>query len=429
MRFTMRRRLFCRVTFCILCLLPTLVIGGVAMIAHTPAYRAGRTARWQSRLSARLGLKVVCSRVEWVGDGRMVAYGIQLQDPETRACLARARSATLIATSPQPVIRVGQPELSFQRLPRLVEVLHEHLMLRRVETGTSFHLSTSTLVLSRESGAESVLDVQLVLDVHDAGTEAFLEFRPTEATEEQRVRLRMVRNRQLTPPATGWELHTGSAELPCHLVLAGLPALKRLGDTCVFQGSVWSEQRDVGWEAEISGTFRELDLDRLVTGQFPHKLSGMAELAFSRMIVHRGRLVEARGKLCSSGGVVSQTLIEAAREHLALERCPPVTEAMLLRYQDLFVEFSLDKEGLAIAGRDDKNKTILADFRGPLLTSPGSGRVAPQALARFLVPLAEMTIPASKETIALLQTLPLPEVTPAGTDTARTDYAPLKLRR
>jgi len=427
MRFTVRRRM-CRVTFCILCLLPTLLVGGVAMFVNTSAYRSARISRWQSRLSAQLGLRVSCSRVDWNGSARFVAHGIELRDPETDACLARASSATVMTTDDQPVIRLGQPEVSFRQLPRLVEVLHEHLMLRRAETGIAFRLFAPILVLERGSGSESVLDVHLVLDVHDSSTEAFIEFRPTDANEDQRVRLRMVRNRQLSPPATGWELHTGSVDLPCHLALGALPALSQLGDTCVFRGSIWSEHLATGWQAEISGIFRGLDLDRLVTGQFPHKLSGTAELTLIRMIVHRNRLVEARGHLRAGGGVVSQTLLSAAEEHLALKRCPPLTEATLLRYEDLYVGFSLDHEGLVIAGRDDQHQTLLTDSRGPLLTSRASKSVPSHALARFLVPLADMNIPASKKAIALLQALPLPPVT-GRTSQARATYTPLTLRR
>ncbi len=100
---------------------------------------------------------------------------------------------------------------------------------------------------------------------------------PSVAADE-RVRLRFVRNRQLDPPATGWELHTDSTGLPCSVALSWLPALSQLGDACVFQGSVWCEQRPAGWEAELRGVFRQVDLEQLVTRQFPHKLSGSADV-------------------------------------------------------------------------------------------------------------------------------------------------------
>ena len=235
MRFTLRRRL-CRATFCTLCLLPTLLVGGAAVFVNTPAYQAAKTARWQSQLSARLGLEVKVARVVRNGDKQFVVHGIELLDPESHICLARARSATVAMTETGPVVALGQPELDFQRLPRLVEVLHEHLLLRTTATDAALQLSSPTLVLSKDAGSESVLDVKFVLEAGHDATEAFVEFRPTDAQEGDRVRLRVVRNRQLQPPATGWELHTGNSDLPCTLARAWLPQLDQFGDDLHLSG-------------------------------------------------------------------------------------------------------------------------------------------------------------------------------------------------
>ncbi|MGM0490559.1 MAG: hypothetical protein ACQESR_27860 [Planctomycetota bacterium] len=425
----MRRRL-CRATFCMVCVLPTLLIASAAVIVNTPVYRATQTARWRSQLAARLGLQVRCSRIDWAAKGQLVVHEIELRDPESQARLARAQSATIGCIDTRPVIQLSHPEVTFSRLPRLVAVLHEHLMQRNDTTGASFQLSAATVLLHKDTRSESLLDVELAVDAGHDATEAFLQFRPAGSEDGKPVRLRVARNRQLTPPATGWELHTGSAKLPCQLLSAWFPQLTRLGNTCSFEGSVWSEHLGTGWEAEISGVFRRLDLDQLVTGQFPHKLSGMAELTLPRLIIHRGRVLEAEGKLCSSGGVISRTLIKAAEEHLALKQHAPFTEAMLLRYSDLSFAFSLNEDGLAVAScGEDQYQSVLADSQGPLLSSQEAGALPSHALVRCLVPLAEMDVPASKETVSLLRALPLPEVNPVATADASSTYAPLKLRR
>ena len=115
--------------------------------------------------------------------------------------------------------------------------------------------------------------------------------------------------------------------------------------TCTFQGSVWSERLTGGWEAEVSGVFRQLDLNCLVR-RFPHKLSGVAELALTRLVMHRGQIVEARGQLCSPAGGVGQTLIQAAERHLKLRRYGPSTEAKNLSYCDLFATVLVGRKWL-----------------------------------------------------------------------------------
>ncbi len=428
MRFSMRLRL-CRAVFCTCCLMPTALIGGAAVMIHTPAYQAARTTAWQSRLAARLGLEVHVTEIDWGGRGDLVVRGIELCDPESHDWLARARSAIVRTTEQGPVVSLGQPELNFQRLPRLVDVLHEHLLLRSDCSGGVFQLISSSLILQQDPQPQSLQDVRFVLEVDGDAGEAFVEFRPAGSDEGDQVRMRLVRNRQLDPPATGWELHTGPRGLACQLALSWLPELERLGTECTFQGSIWSERMATGWEADISGVFRQLDLDRLITGHFPHKLSGISELMLGRVTLHRGQIAEAAGQLHSAGGVVSQSLLDAAGRHLALRLHPRSGDAMLLRYGELSLEFSLDENGLAIAGRGEPDGVVLADSQGAMLASDEPVRVSSLALIQFLVPLSELQVPAAKETAALFRVLPLPTVAPSTSQSARRNYAPLRLQK
>ena len=56
------------------------------------------------------------------------------------------------------------------------------------------------------------------------------------------VKILVVRNRQLTPPATGLELNTGDNELPCSMLSIALPELRQLGPSCRFSGYLWTNQ-------------------------------------------------------------------------------------------------------------------------------------------------------------------------------------------
>lgn len=426
MRFPARRRL-CRLAFCTLCLLPTLLVGGVSLIVNTSAYQAARVTRWQTRLAWQLGLDVQVASVQWTARDQCVVHELELRDPESGHWLARARVATVRRGASETRVSLGQTEIDFHRAPRLVEILHEHLLLRSARDGTPMQLFAPTVVLDDPLYPATLLDARLMLETREDSAEVFLEFRSAEEAEGDRTRLRVVRNRQLDPPATGWELHTGSRGLPGRLVRAWLPGVEDLGSECIFQGSVWCERLPDGWDAEMSGTWRQLDLDRLVSARFPHKLSGLAELTLRDVGMRRGRLVRAEGRLLSSGGVISQSLLEAAEQHLGLKRFAPLTDAMLLRYCELELQFVLDENGLVVAGRDDLHRVVLADATGPLLASPDSPTVPPQALVHLLVPAGPLHVPAVKETAILLQTLPLPAITPSVPESARRDYTPLRL--
>ena len=61
----------------------------------------------------------------------------------------------------------------------------------------------------------------------------------------------------------------------CAWLGAGFPSLSNLRNSYVSQGSVWSEQRETSWDTELTGQFRQIDLEQCVTRQFRH-LSSVA---------------------------------------------------------------------------------------------------------------------------------------------------------
>ena len=320
-KFSTRRRL-CRMIFCLACVLPMLLLSTAIVVLNAPVYRAAQTRAWQTRLSAQFGLEVRVAEVMPHGNSRWLARGLECLDPESHEWLARVRSADMAKTTRGWLVTLGQPQLNARRLGRLVTLLHEHILLRADELAAPVQLAAASVELSDESNSESVLDVRSAMDGSPEGAELLLEFRSPSVAADERVRVRFVRNRQLDPPATGWELHTDSTGMPCSVALSWLPALSQLGDACVFQGSVWCEQRPAGWEVELRGVFRQVDLERLVTRQFPHKLSGSAVLTMSRCQVHAGRVTEAQGRLSCEGGVISQSLLDASERSLGLQQQP-----------------------------------------------------------------------------------------------------------
>ena len=183
-----------------------------------------------------------------------------------------------------------------------------------------------------------------------------------------------------------------------------------------------------GWKAELAGVFRDVDLEQLVTRQFPHKLSGMAVLTLDRFQVDQGRMSEVKGRLQCAGGVVSQSLLDAAAQSWRLQQHPRAGGAPLLRYEHLALDFSLSSAGLTLATPEAAGAAVLTDRQGALLSLHDSQPRSPLSLVQLLVPQADLQVPATRETAALFRTLPLPEVSTPPASTAREDYSPLRLQ-
>ncbi len=128
-----------------------------------------------------------------------------------------------------------------------------------------------------------------------------------------------------------------------------------------------------GWEGEIAGRFRDVDLDR-VTERLKHKLSGSAEVLFRRARFRAGRLIDAAGDVTCNGGVVSRSLLYQANKSLGLvadsRLLTPQANALLL-FRELKLGFTLDKDGIQIAGQCQSAGpgVVMTDEGGPLLSN------------------------------------------------------------
>src|ERR1700742_2986455 len=114
---------------------------------------------------------------------------------------------------------------------------------------------------------------------HTSATAA--SFRLAGSERQEPAQLRLVRHKQ-PHPATSITLKTGDAALPCGVFAPLVDPTAWLGSRAEFSGYVWLEETPRGWDGEITGQLTHLDLDRLVTGRFPHVVHGEADLRIER---------------------------------------------------------------------------------------------------------------------------------------------------
>jgi len=420
--------MICRGVFVTLCVVPTLLVGAAALVVHTPVYARFRRASWESTLAARLGVGVTIARLDQVDGRRLILYRLRLTDPERGQDVAIIRSAELTREGTHWDVELNQCQVLAARLDWLTRRFHDHI-LETADLGMTLRVHAANLVLTGSEPVVCLADVTCQMHDDPGGREVLVAVRMPGQSDDEPIRLRVVRNRQLDPPATGWELHTGAASLPCVVVSRWLPGAMRLGPECMFGGSIWAERTMVGWNADLHGRLQDVDLDHLVTGSFPHKLSGMAQVQIADCSILRGRITEVKGRIEAAHGVISASLLNAAAKALQLQRRAASDVAMLVRYEKLALEFALDEKGLTVRGLADARGGILQDAAGALLSARDPQPLSPLALVRLLVPDSRLNVPATKETAQLVRVLPLPEIVPTDTTNARIPYASLRLHR
>jgi hypothetical protein len=289
--------------------------------------------------------------------------------------------------------------------------------------------SAAALTLRAGEDSQTFSEVEAGIGALPGGVQAEATFHLAGAGSPKPVRLRVVRNRQITPPANGFELNTGGAEVPCQILSLGLRELDSLGPASRFRGTVWANQSSAGWEGEVTGQLRGVDLDSLVSEQFPHKLSGTADVTIQQARFCRGRLEQAAGTLSAGPGVIGRSLVDAAAMHLRLAAADGAPATDFFPYEQLALAFQIESRGLKLEGRCAKTGAVLADRRGWLLAATNPQAQPMVALIQTLVPVSQVQVPATRQTDWLVRHLPVPEILPSATAQRASPHAQLRLHQ
>ncbi len=423
---SIHRLFLCRVGFLLFCLLPTLATGAWILCFRPVVYSASQIEQWEQQVSREIGMQVELGRVSLQSGGVLLVEDVKISEPETGAVVATARTLQLAQTEEGYILLASYPQVRNSQFASIWELAHIRLLRKQFVFDQPVHLLAQRMTVIEEQGsgqrAETFTDFECHLEQQPNKTSITVEFRRDATAFAQRAVFKAVRESAISDGkkeiTTRWTLDTNATPLPCWIVAGQAPSLKPLGPQCEFRGRVWGQRTAAGWQGEVGGEFHQVDLERLVTYRFPHRLSGIATLTLSQPARFRdGRLVEAGGILESEGGAIGRGLLEAAASSLPLKvvRDTPKNAA----YSQLNVGFHIDTSGVRLSGlctpRD--TRALVVDTRGPLLVEATQDASPVVALVRALVPLNEVQVPATQETEPLLQALPIPSVAPRETRT------------
>jgi len=430
MHDTTRRRLGLAVFFS-LGLAPVFLVGGWCAVRNG----SGVVKAEAAELSRRLGLDVQLGGLRHLRPGALLYENLDAADPETGELVFRCRLVEVVRRrrGDRPVLEIvaSQPEVQAGALGRIWRRLERALDMSSGPLEVDLLCSASELTLHAETGVQTLAAVAGRLENLPEGARAQLDFRLAGDDSLEPARICVVRNRQTTPPASGFELYTGGSPLPCHLLAMGLDEFEPLGRRCRFRGYLWANQSPDGWQGEITGQLAELDLGRLVSDYFPHHLTGVGEATIQSARFHKGRLEDGAATVSAGPGTIDRTLLGAAVEMLRLEPIDvPVDDGGgSIGYRQMAFSATLDSQGLRLSGRCAASEpgALLCDAEGrAILRQPREQPLPAVALVRALVPHSAVQVPAGLQTDWLLRRLPLPKT--ASAMESEVPHARLRLR-
>ncbi len=411
------RRQICVAGFLVLGVLPTLLVGGWCANRHAP----GHVEAAASSLSKQIGLNVKLGGLQYLRPGVVLYEQVEAVDPETGKTVFRCRLMEVADTTqidpqgqrrPVMAITASQSEVETASLDRIRQCLARAMEGFSGPMETDVQLSASELTLRAAQNSQTLADVNGSMEEVAGGMQAQLFFRLAGVQTPDPARIRMVRNRQVSPPASGYELDTGSGELPCSVLALGLRELKSLGSRCRFHGYLAANETTDGWQGEIVGQLADVDLGGLVTDHFPHKLTGRGEVTIQSARFYRGRLEEGSVIVAAGPGTIDRTLAASAVDRLGLVPVESFPDGDSVPYEQLAFSATLDAQGLRLQGRCTgvEPGTVLSQGSRRLIGEAPQQMASAAALVQTLAPQNTIQVPASRQTDWLLRHLPMPEV-------------------
>ncbi|MCA9164989.1 MAG: hypothetical protein KDA62_18480 [Planctomycetales bacterium] len=424
------QRSLCRLAFIGLCLIPTLFSLGWIAYGRTDHHQTLSAEVWREQLADWSGLHCEIGGIRYPRPGETVLEDVVLADSETRQTIAELRLLVIERQGNVWMATASQPTIHADHVASLIDLLHERMLKRLPSNFTPIEVNVAELTIADEPAARTLADVRAVIESGGNESRVSIDFRVAGVEMSDRALFRATRHRAARPSTT-WEFHTGAAGLPTNAAAGHFPWLESFGDRCEFRGTVLAKQADNGWQGRMSGQFSQLDLDRLVSQRFPHKLSGRADVLISDARFEASRLTLFDATIVSEGGVVSQSLLQAAIGELQLRRAETFLDGQQrhVAYEQLAVRAVLQPTGLALQGICDHQptRTLLAGRDGPILFDAEARELPTAALVRLLATSNDHQVPATRETAALFDILPLPPIERADGPTPAA-YVPVRLR-
>ena len=410
------RRLFCRVVFLVLCVFPTLsVIAGIVAF-QLPTYKASV----QAALARRLGMSVSVDRISKPRPGLTRLVNLCVKAPENGTQVVHVGEVEVSARADITVVRLHRTRMDGANLRGLCLAIHNNLLCQPGNAGTPMRIVADNVRVYDAAG-EWLYD-QVVADYH--GTEA-----QSRMTCTVHVRLRdtaelftviVDRNHASTLPTTSFSVDTQQCHVSCRHLVPLWPFLSEVGPVTTFQGRLWGMARTAsGWQGEGSFQLSGMEIQPLMKHRWGHQLTGTCEVQCQQLRVINGQVKEFRGSLVLGEGVISDSLVRAAQQHLGAVRDESRYDLVndgKLAFQALTVDIQLDGAGLELRGRrhGKYEDAILVDAGGNILLREPGSRYQPlpaMQLIRLIDPSNKYLVNATTETIGLLRLLPVPTAT------------------
>lgn len=396
---TTQRRV-CRVTFIVLCVVPTLL----TLVGIAYCNRPWRQSDWQRTLAQSLHIRATLDDITRPSPGVTELTHLQLADLRTDHPLGSIDKLKFHRQNSRLTLHANHFTLEAEQLPDFVTAVSTWLATGELEPLdfeadrlTIMDSSLRTLVLRELTINSDTTDSQgqhfRLTALDDEGKHIQLSL------ESEQGRLHFVVDAQQVP-------------LPAWLLGKLVPGISGCGDA-TFLGRISATSESQTTSGKLEGIFSNIDLQTWIGNDGPHRLRGVAQLELEQLDWSDGRIEMAQGSIKASRGASSFSLLLNARDICGCATGPTwetlsrESEDTLVPFDQLSLSFQLSSTGIAVAGLC-KEGAILTLGQISSLFAPSQVRPVGELVQVFDYRHQPGWLPATRRAHDMAEKLPLP---------------------
>ncbi len=414
-----QRRLWCRVIFVLVCIVPT--IGIIYFGMHQPT-----TSNWEQAIQAHWGLVTQIDAVETPEPGRTVLRGVKLLDPEIQLESPIQQIEIYTWGTPKRLVVRQAVGIAGDSLAALIDRFQSRrttmASAAEDEAAGEWRIEFSQITMYQgklQSAAQPLVMQGLSLgwNQHQQGSTATMRFLlPESQPLEQFVELTSEHQQDEEGRSLSWNLNTHQCQLPTWLLGSIIPELKDAGRNCQFQGTMKLRQARNIENGEIQGHLTDVELQSLgSTLKLP--IRGIADAKIAGKIVN-GQLQEFDCRMATHQGSANRSWLTQLTTLVGAEWTQPLSEDIVSFSRAQF-EFKV-RDGLL---HFEPDAFQLLSMNNEHLISLGAYPVA--GLEDAVKRLASQSEPSEQVTNAMVQLLGrfnLPPITREARESMQSTY-------
>jgi len=399
---TTQRRV-CRVTFLVLCVVPTLL----TLVGIAYCNRPWRENDWQRALRQKLHVRVSLDDISSPRPGLTVLKNVRLGDLRTDRTLGVVNELCFHRKDSRLLLHAEHLAIEAEHLPAFSAALSTWLA-----TDVLVPLDFQADELTITNTSMQTLQLENLVATGDKGDAGTHRYR-LQAQQGGEI-LQILLDNQ------GGRLHgsldTRRASLPAWLIGSLVPGFAGCGEAR-FSGEVIVENENHDLHGELRGEFEGVNLQQWIGVGSRHHIQGVCEVQLQALTWSRAGITKAQGKISSGSGAASYSLYQALASPKLFQCTPgpgwktlgPTSPEELIFFDQLAVSFQVTSAGILLAGKCPDGALMTAG-RGSLLYGPPEGSLLPVAnLVQLFHDPRQGWLPDTRGAHEMSKELPLPE--------------------